>query len=382
MSFYVDSIASKYYCRLKDQSGIPVAIFDNWINLRYEKELNNVGSYIFSIDEKDPRVDLFQLDSQFEIYRSIPGSSVDWYLDFEGFHRKPDRIVNENGEGIFTSEGVGYNDLLARTCIGYKGGTIRADKNIAAETAMKEYVYENCGDLAIELGVVGRMRDGVLSGFYVEGDLGTGPVWSGTRPFENLLDVLIDIANFSNIDFTVEGIGLGEFLFYTGTFGQNRSTEGLDTSTGKNPFGNHPVILSLPDASLAKAQYFYDRLSEANVVMVLGQSELSTRVVVVRADEVAISGSPWNRREISRPGSNQEFIYQLNALGDEVLEEMRAKEEITLTPLQQPSSLYGKHYFYPDTVTIRFNAIETNLRIIKVVTEVSASGAKLSFTFK
>jgi hypothetical protein len=69
---------------------------------------------------------------------------------------------------------------------------------------------------------------------------------------------------------------------------------------------------------------------------------------------------------LSIPGSGQEFQYQLEALGDETLEEMKFMETFTFAPLQQPKQLYGLHYFLGDKVTMRYGDIERNKRIVSV----------------
>ncbi|KKK97859.1 hypothetical protein LCGC14_2648530, partial [marine sediment metagenome] len=213
------NIASRYYIRLKDQSGVQVALFDDWLSLEISSKVNNLGTYVLTFrDNSDSRFNLFELDGQIEIYRSIPGV-LPWTLEFEGLHRAPFRGTAHNGVKIFSSRGFDYADLLARTTIAYLGGTIRADKNlIPSETAMKEYVEENCGPSATPAN--GRKFEadygsglfidapGVLPGFAVDVDNSKGIDWSGSRPAENLLDVLIDIANFSGIDYKVEGQAL------------------------------------------------------------------------------------------------------------------------------------------------------------------------------
>ncbi|KKN66973.1 hypothetical protein LCGC14_0466530 [marine sediment metagenome] len=371
------NIASRYYIRLKDQSGVQVALFDDWLSLEISSKVNSLGTYVLTFrDNSDSRFNLFELDGQIEIYRSIPGM-LPWALEFEGLHRTPFRGINQNGVKVFSSSGFDYADLLARTTIAYLGGTVRADKNlIPSETAMKEYAEENCGPSATPAN--GRKFEadygsgtfidapGVLPGFSIDVDNGAGKLWSGSRPAENLLDVLIDIANFSGIDYKVEGQALAKFIFKTfvGQLGADRTVEGLNSSTGKNAAGNVPVVFSVPMGSVQNMTYQYDRMSEANIIFVLGQGDLSTRSVQVSRDETAIADSPWNRREVTRNASGQEFVYQLETAGSESLQELQAKEIFIFSPLQQPNSLYGVHYFLGDRVTAKYGDVQRNKRIV------------------
>jgi len=372
-----ESIAARYYVRLLKQNGSQIAIFDSFESLEFGQIVNDVGYHSLTLaDDGDSRLDLFELDGQVEVYRSVPGVGLDWYAEFSGFHRKENRITGQGGKKIYSSSGVDYNELLVRRRIGYKGGTIRADKNAEAETVMKEYVEENCGASATV--VNGREVDGVFPGFAVQSDEGAGIVWAGRRPFDLLLDVLKDISNYSLIDFIVEGSGPAQFVFQTfeGQLGADRTTEGL---SGKlNGAGNPPVIFSVPYGNLQSLEYSLDRSTEGTVVFVLGAGEGSTRTIITRENSSAIASSPWNRRELSIPGSGQEFQYQLEALGDETLEEMKFMETFTFAPLQQPKQLYGLHYFLGDKVTMRYGDIERNKRIVSV--KISVRGGRETIT--
>lgn len=375
----VDSISARYQIRLLDQGGSQVALFDNFEGLEFGQTVDDIGYYNLTLaDDGDSRLELFELDGQVEIDRTVPGVNLDWYGEFEGFHRKENRSTRQEGKKFYISSGVDYNELLARRRIGYKAGTILADKNDAAETVMKEYVNENCGAIA----TVGNGREinGVFPGFTVQSDGGAGDVWAGSRAFDNLLDVLKDIANSKLIDFQVAGSGPAQFVFQTfeDQLGADRTTEGL---SGKvNGAGNRPVIFSVPYGNLQSLEYSLDRSTEGTVVFVLGSGEGSTRTVITRENSSAIADSPWNRRELSVPGSGQEFQYQLENLGDETLEEMKFMETFTFDPLQQPSQLYGLHYFLGDRVTMRYGNIERNKRIVSV--KISVTGGKEVITME
>jgi hypothetical protein len=374
-----ESVAARYQIRLKDQQGEVVALFDNPQNFEFQEIVNDVGYYsIFFADDGDERFDLFELDGQIEIWRTVPGVGLDWYKEYEGLHRKKQRVTEQGGAKTFQSYGVGYNDFLARTTIAYKGGTIRADKNDASETVMKEYVNENCGPLASTATAVGRLRDGVLPNFFIQRDSGAGEIWTGSRPFENLLDVLKDIANYSSIDFAVIGTASARFSFMTfvDQLGADRTTVGL--SGGINGAGNEPVIFSVEYGNVQEIEYILDRTKEINVVFVLGEGEASTRDVITRSQDDTADDSPWNRREIARPthvaqipGLTEEeaallVTYSMEQTGDDLLKDLQAIENFNFSPLQQPSTLYGLHYFLGDRVTVKYGDIEENKRITSV----------------
>jgi hypothetical protein len=391
-----DSVAAYYQVRLKNTAGSYVAYFDHFQSLEFQKIVNDVGYYALTFgDDGDSRFDLFQLDGQVEVWRSVPGVGLDWYREYEGFHRRHQRNINQDGSRTYLSYGVGYNDFLARTAIAYKGGTIRADKNAPAETVMKEFVDENCtptGDTT----VVGRLNydsdadvflyNSALPGLVVQPSSGQGIVWTGSRPFENLLDVLQEIADYSSIDFAVVGTGPATFAFitYVNQLGSNRTAVGLQAS-GTNAAGFPPVIFSNEYGNVQNIEYLLDRVSEANAVIVLGEGDGSTREVLTRSSG-DVSSSPWNRREVSRPthiaqipGLSEEAAAELKTFsmqqtGDEVLEEMQAKEVFSFSPLQQPATLYGKNYFLGDRVTVRYGDLLQHKRITSVRVTVQEGG--------
>jgi hypothetical protein len=368
-----------YYVRIKNQKGEQVAVLDDWVSLTYTKELNGLGSYQLVLNGDSTNVPLFELDGQVEIWRSVPGLGKDWYIDFEGFHRKQERQTTSDGKRLFVSSGVSYNDLLARAIIGYKEGTIRAEKNAPVETVMKEYVAENCTDLG-DLTVVGRCNydehlnddegglvySAAVPGLAIDPDYARGIFWQGSRAFENLLTTLQDIAATTGVDFAVTGTGPGTFAFgvYINGFGRDLRHLDINRETGLNSAGNKPMLFSVPFGTLQNITYTLDRMTEANAIMVLGSGELSLREVYTVADLSAMRASPWNRREISRPGSDQQFDYQFRQLGAEELKNAAAREEMSFDPLQGETACYGIDYNVGDTVSAQYDDIYCHKRIV------------------
>jgi hypothetical protein len=363
----VSGIASRFYVSLLDTTGTVVAVFDSWLSLEYGKEINGVGYYAVTFaDTNDPRFDLFKLDYIVEIYRSIPGSGVDWHLDFIGFHRKPNRKITKEGVATFVSTGPGNNSFLDRKSIGYQAGTIQADKSDAAETVMKEYVDENIGNLATIAN--GRKANGTMTGVSVDIDSGNGALWEGKRAYAKLLDTLQDIANYAQIDFNMEYNGPAKFLFktYISQLGVDRTTTGLNTTTGKNASGNAPVILSPERGNVQEYEYYEDRLGEKNVIIVLGKGDGATRDVNVVLDPVSTVESPWNAIETVVNATNQDYQYQRIIVGYENLVAMAKIENLTFKPLQQERCLYGLHYFMGDRLTIQHFTLSRNKRLVAV----------------
>ena len=375
---------AEYVLRLYDQDGLKTAVFDDWLTLKFSRKVNDIGSYTLTFrDNGDARLEYFTLDSQLVVKRRIPGF-LPWTEEFHAFHRTPNRYIDANGVANFDSKGVCYNELLSRRIVGYKEGTIRADKNDASETVMKEYVTENCTGTA-DLTWVGRLNydaenDVLLyqagfPGFSVQTDTMAGALWTGSRPYENLLEVLKDIAEFSAIDFVTVDNGVAKFQFmtYPNQMGTDR-TEG----NGSVP----PVTFLHGMGNIKELQYVYDRLSEANAVVVLGKGDASTRTTMTRHKPSTQDNSPWNVREISRSASNYDEDYETYSLqtsGDEILEEMKGKLNFKFQPLQQESALYGVDYFLGDRVTVKYGSLTVNRKIVGVNIDVTeGQGEQLS----
>ena len=387
----VDSIASEYYIRLLNTEGQQVDLFDRVTSINLNDKLGGVGSYTIAMEGiTDERKARFVLDGQVEIRRSVPGVALNWYTEFGGFHRKELEGITKDKKQTYSSVGVGYNSFLERTNIAYREGTVRADKYAAAETVMKEYVEENCGPSATVAN--GRLIDGVLPFFSVQPDAGAGIDWSGSRAFENLLDTLQAISAYAEIDFDVIKTNDQWFTFMTYNLlkGADRTIIGLDSATGKNGAGNLPVTLSVDLGNIERSEYSKDRLEEANVCIVLGEGDGATREVLARSDSSAIDDSPWNRVEVARPsqtafipGLSEEAaaelkIFSMQQTGDEALNDLRAKEDFTFTPLQQPSTLYGKHYFLGDRITVQFRDFTISKRIVGVQIRVQKDRENIS----
>lgn len=383
----MDSVAARYHVVLKDQYGENLAIFDQFDKLTFEHRLNDRGSYSIEFqDDGDDRFDLFELDGRVEVYRSVPGCDVTPYREFIGLHRKTEREMDDGGVKTFVSIGVDPNDLLRRKVIAYKAGTIRADKDAPSETVIKEFVEENLGPTADDT-VVGRLYQGGFPFFSVEEDgAGYGILredesenWSGSRAYENILDVIMDISVFSGIDFCIKEEG-GSYIFrtYDDQMGSDRTDIGL-TDYGVNQDGNAPVVFNVSLGNVQETEYVLDRLSEVNVVIVLGEGELSTRDTLTVSDQESILDSPWNILEVSRPVGDFDpdfATYSMTVYGEEVLEENQMEETFSVIPLQQPSTLYGKHYFLGDRIVVQQGDIKRYKKITAVKITVDAKDGR------
>ena len=380
----MQSVAAKYEFRLKNQAGVVQARFGDWVSLNCTKIVNDVGSFeITFYDNDDARFASFVVDGQVEVWRSVPGCSLDWYREFEGFYRSMKRETSEKGDKLITFSGFDYNHLLARRVIGYRQGTVYAEKDDYVEDCMKEYVNENAGPGA---SAASRLRNGVFTNFTVEAlsashdDTGE---WVGERSFQNLLEVLQQLSDYSwfltpvtrSVDFAVVNNGAGNFIFrtYLDQLGTDRSV-----------LSANPTIFSIELGNLTNVMYALERSKEINAIMVLGKGEGATRKVRARTNAVDGADSPWNDIEVARAATLNEYLSQLDAFGDSTLQENRYTETIDGTPLQIAGCLYGEHYFLGDKVTFGYEGMEIDKQVSKVTIEIGErqKNEKISIEFK
>lgn len=377
-------LVARYQIRLKDQSGSPAAIFDNFRTLRWQYKINAGGSFEFEIDGRDDRVSLFEPDGQLEMWRSIPGIAV-WYKVFEAHIEDFDDSILENGDQRFVVGGTGYTGVLGRRTIAHASDTVYATKSGPAETVMKEYVNENVGPGATCPPRL--LESGVMPGMSVEANSGGGAIWTGSKHEQNLLETLQGIADFAKIDFAVVGTGPAtyEFRTYINQFGVDRTTVGLDPSTGLNAAGNVPVVFSPLLDNISKLNYKLAHNSEVNAAYIWGRDTGASRAIRLRTNSAAIAISPIGLREASRSGASQTTDADLDAIGDSVLEQSQTREVITFTPKRTTQTLFGVHFGVGDRITVRRRNVDYNKRVVAVTGTVMAggkgSGESLDFDF-
>lgn len=368
------STTAIYQLILYDVDGTMLAIIDDYRSLQFGHTLNEAGFFTLQLSYYDAKRPLFVKNAILEVRRKIPGY-LDWYREFIGHCEDFSSAFYSNGNTQFTVVGSGFNGLLGRVIIGYEEGSAEAKKDGAAESVMKEYVTENRGLLAT--GANGREADSRMLTFSVEGDTGLGNTWSGERAGKNLLETLQDIANFSSIDYNVvvhptNGIGYYLFETYENQLGLDRTTDGLDSSTGLNAAGNVPHVFSMEMGNVEEARVSEKHKGEINRCFIFGQDPTTgLGVIRYRENTTAIDGEAINIREAMRGGASQADDVEMDALADEYLEENQAIESFEFKPFDTPSSLYGLHYNFGDRVTVKIGDMERNKRLVRVAITVS-----------
>ena len=371
-------MAARYQIFLKDTDYNTVAVIEDWRSLSFTHVVNGVGTLNLSLEDGD-KAALFGLDYAVEVYRRNQSSNLDWYLEWEGLHRG--WSYNTNNEGLKTVElsSLSYNTLLARRIIAWYKSLPQAEKTGVGESVMKEYVLENAGSGATT--GAGRLVGGVTTNLTIEADALAGGAWTGDRAFRNLLEVLQDVGLATDMTFGVVGTGVmgtQSFQFTTkeSIFGDDRTNDGLDTSTGLNSAGNAPVVFSLDFGNMQNPVYKVDRQTETTSVLMLGAGADSDRITVEVVDSSVEDDSPWNHIEISRNASQEDVIGALAVAGASILEERKATVDFDFDVLQVSSLIYGRDYFVGDKITARYGDNEVDLKIVGATITVNADGGE------
>lgn len=378
-----DNIAPRYYCRLKKQDGTNAAWVDDWDYLEFEKTVNGEGYFIMAQRGDDERIDLFELDGQLEVWRSIPGVALDWYREFVGLFQNVTKETQANGKTVWVATGAGPNTLLERRVIAYEKDSAGASKIGAGESVIKAYVEENLGILATVAN--GRAANGVCPRFSVEPDSGAGASWEGERSWRKLADVVREIAKATDIDFEIlhsydpeQGV-LYNFITHEDYLGDDRTYKDINPNTGRKMNGFLPVLFSVPKATVQQIRYSYERIAEITRAFVVGESG-GVELPVYRESDL-IGDSPWNLKENAKRGFNQATLDQLYTQADEELAAGEPRETFTFTPMQQPSLLYGRDYFLGDFVSAMYGTILRDKRITGVRARVEKFTEALTLTF-
>lgn len=367
-------MTTRYQVRIKNTSGVQQALLTEWTRLSFTKTLNDLGGHSLTFDGDRDLASSIGLDYQVEVWRRVE-PVLPWYLEYEGFHRGEIQQTTSRNLALFTSGGVSYDDLLRRRVILYPANSTGASKSGVGETVMKEYVNENVGPGA---GSPPRsIASGITTGLAIEPDGATGATWEGERAYQNVLDVLREIAEATDVDFRIVGTGPATFRFEA-----RARPFGLDRTVG-NAGGLPPVVFAVDPgrANMQLPSYALDRSQEVTAAIALGQGIDADRVLVQRTNAGALAASPWNRAEIAKGAGDESDTAGLNAVGDALLQALRAQETFSFEPIQRRSILYGLDFFLGDIVTAQYKAITRSVQIIGVSINV-AKKEQLSLRLK
>lgn len=386
-------VLGEYKIQLYSSAGVLLADFDAYYSLDFRHVLNDVSTATLVLSGNDPRTELFELGCLLEIWRRVPGyapaavppdrlRSGEWYCEWEGLYDDYEALTKTDGEELFTVYAVSYIDLLRRREILYPSTDTESPSNKVAarptQTAMYEFVRENVGEVATVAN--GRLITGTITPLQIPAMVGGGPNWRGARAWRNLLRVLQELAEYGGVDFDIIGKGGGQWNFETfvNQLGADRTTTGLDSTTGRNAAGNPPVIFANQYDNFAQGVLKSRNRSSANVIAALGQGEGVARDYVVAIVSAEIDAGRVNQREVTRNASAQSNLPALWAYAEGVRQELRSGEDLNFDPLITANGVYGVHFWWTDRVTAIYRGVSRNKRITQVTVRVDQQGERFT----
>lgn len=334
--------------RLFDNTGARVATFVDWPELRVERRVNGMDTWALRLDGDDPRVALFEEGGLLEGWWCSPEDGLAWRREFCGFVVDDEQSQDDNGAQHYLVSGLGIEAWLSWTLVDAAAGSAESRKSGAGETALKAFVDEQAGP-----GAGSRARDTLT----VEADAALGNTWSGQRTNKNLLDVCVEIAEATGIQFGIERTG--DYTF------ELRCWEPEDR--------RDLVIFAEERENMGQPKLARRRSQSVTRVKVAGQGEGADRAVVYVEDATALAASPIGRREFFRDARDQDDTDAYTARGQQVIDENRATETLSFRVLQSPGCLYGFHYHLGDWVTARYGGRSYDRLVDRVTWLVTAN---------
>lgn len=362
----VTNYAAEVYVVLRRTDGFQLQLFDNWISLNYEVRRNAFGFITLVLNGHDPRIGDFKLDYWLEVWRAIPGASVDWYLEFYGLVRNIHDAIDTNGAATIEITAYGLLQLLAgRAIVGPKDSP-RTKKEMDIATAIFQFVDENIGPNAFGVDFGGHVIDlrRVCPNLVCVEPAPVGILTGGDHSYQNLWDVVSSLADYAWLDLRIRRGGnpnpdLGELYTLTfdiGQFGIHRTWDYRQD--------NVPVIFGMLYGNLASADYRYERAAEENVIYGRATDPVSgAEFYEALGDYSLVDQSPYNRKEGSYDYGQETAAGVQKRLQAQLLAG-RPKQILTVEIMQQAGTLYGKDYFVGDWVTVHYRSLLANAQVI------------------
>lgn len=285
------------------------------------------------LHDDDPLARTIGLDYVGRVWYKNETFNIPWTNVFNGIFKTPSRVWYGNGNKLSIFYGSDSNELVDKALVMYPiSSQTRAYKNGFASDVMKEFIEENVGIHALV--AEGRFIDGVNPLTVIAPNPGIGPVWEGNMGHDLLIKALQTVRDYSleqddRIEFMVYYSENYTWVAEIGKLFIDRTTNGLDQSTGLNAAGNYPIILSPLYGNVDQYTQSKQRVQENNVVLVLGQQVGEDREVILAIDTDSTGISPIAQREALAQTQNQG---NLQEIAQSELEARVGKQHVLIEP--------------------------------------------------
>lgn len=342
-------------------------------DLRFSRELDDVGMLAMTLPYSDEWATIFTLDSMIDVQRTSPVTgrlqTEDVYLTRLTHH------FREGDEDKFVVGAFSLNHLLARRLIDPIDDPLAAagysTKTGPSDDVLIAYAREQCADLCPT--VARRFPNLTIAASSSLGDL------VGRRlRYDNLLKVFQDVCNQSSLvlmDFQIVRLFGNTLRLNVAPIGTNK------TRTRNYPFAPF-VELNPMRGNLSDPSLLFDRKQEENFVYALAQGPGESRIVT-RVAGVGITDSPYNRIEFTTDIRNAERGDTTNVLtsASAALYDKQPRKDFTFKPNgTEPGAIYRLDYDLGDVVTCTFGGESFDLRVRGVEISLSSDNEEISVT--
>lgn len=355
-------MSAEYELYLYDAAGQLVWRLNDFRRLEYIVEVNAPGVCVFDVRGDHPVISVLEPDGRVEVWRRDQEAGLNWYKDFEALFVDEERFADNDGHSVFRAICPGKLDLLAREIVAWPAATPDRSTFDAkpAEYIAKRLVEYNATAAATTIN--GRVYTTDLARLSVAASEVQGNTLTVSCAWRNLLETLRDVARMGGGDFDLVSTGAlaWEWRWFVGRRGQDRAAT---------------VRFALQYNNMASPVLRRGRLAEKTRVVVGGQGEQDARTLVVRTGPTYNAGH--NSKTVFYNASQYNTEAGLAYAGDVRLDELRARDTLSFTVLQVPSTRYGLHYAVGDLVTGYYQGITATKKISKATIAVEGGSRQI-----
>lgn len=330
-------MAVEYTVVIANTAGTVQAISVDFLELAITRQLNAPDLAVIAYDGNSNNIQYLTQGSFITIYRKDDAAGIPATAEFTGYIGRIQRKRSEKTTYIVTA--LGMLALLGTRIVAWKAGITRRSKwsAVPAETILKDLFNYNIGSLATTTN--GRLLDGRITGMTTSASTGSGATLAIDAAYENLLQVMQEVADGSESYFTLT-YSAGTF-----TFNYHYPYQGTDRRS--------TVMLSVDNGTLSEFEVDSDLIGDFTAVIIGADGEGAARRVALRPSPLP-TGLLLREYFADSRKSKKPTATQLNNEANALLRRQSRKriKYYARGVLQNASLRYGRDYFLGDYVNV------------------------------
>ena len=322
---------------------------------------NNVGTWSVKLPYANPLAELLRLPGYGIVVTRSNGEPI---LSGPTLSAKLDQ-TQDNTQGDW--EIIGATDDLALTerlayptpsTADVTAQTQAYDvRNGEVETVVKEYVDANIGPSS--------PLDRRIPNLIVATNLVRGEVVYASARFETLQSLIYNLAQVSGLGYAI-----------------TQDADNLVFEVYEPTDRSDTIRMDLQNRKLSSSSYSYGTAKVTRAI-VAGSGEAESRIFLERTNTDSLAAeSTWGRRiEVFKDARQSDGTDELNTAGDELLADVgKTIVEMSVSPSDDQTMIYGVDWFLGDRVTVVANDIESTAVVTEIGILVSSDGVRIGAT--